>query len=55
VQSATAITDLKFVGVDGNVRLISGNVRGDLDKIPFTPPSGLTLRLLNWREVPTVD
>lgn len=55
VQSTTAITDLKFVGVDGNVRLISGNVRGDLDKIPFTPPTGTTLRLLNWREVPTVD
>jgi len=55
VQSTTAITDLKFVGVDGNVRLISGNVRGDLNKIPFTPPSGTTLRLLNWREVPTAD
>jgi type IV pilus assembly protein PilY1 len=55
VQSTTAITDLKFVGVDGKVRLISGDVRGDLDKIPFTPSTGPTLRLLNWREVPTVD
>lgn len=55
VQSTTAITDLKFVGVDGKVRLISGDVRGNLDKIPFTPPSGPTLRLLNWREVPTID
>jgi type IV pilus assembly protein PilY1 len=55
VQSTTAITDLKFVGVDGTVRLISGDVRGNLDKIRFTPPSGTTLRLLNWREVPTAD
>jgi type IV pilus assembly protein PilY1 len=55
VQSSTAITDLKFVGVDGTVRLISGDVRGDLRKINFTPPSGTALRLLNWREVPTAN
>ncbi|MGJ3702298.1 PilC/PilY family type IV pilus protein [Variovorax sp. AFSI2.2] len=55
VQSTTAITDLKFVGVDGTVRLISGDVRGNLDKIGFRPPAGTTLRLLNWREVPTAD
>lgn len=55
VQNSTAITDLKFVGVDGTVRLISGDVRGDLRKINFTPPSGTTLRLLNWREVPTAN
>ena len=55
VQSTTAITDLKFVSVDGTVRLISGDVRGNLDKIGFTPPAGTTLRLLNWREVPTAD
>ncbi|WGT63800.1 PilC/PilY family type IV pilus protein [Variovorax paradoxus] len=55
VQSTTAITDLKFVGVDGTVRLISGDVRGNLDKIGFNPPAGTALRLLNWREVPTAD
>lgn len=55
VQSTTAITDLKFVGVDGKVRLISGDVRGNLDKIGFNPPPGSGLRLVNWREVPTAD
>lgn len=55
VQSTTAVTDLKFVGVDGNVRLVSGDVRGDLREIDFTPSTGPTLRLVNWREVPTAD
>jgi len=54
-QYGTAITDLKFVGVDGRVRLISGDVRGDLRNVGFTPPAGTALRLLNWREVPTAD
>ena len=55
VQYGTAITDLKFVGVDGVVRLVSGDVRGDLRNVGFTPPAGQNLRLLNWREVPTAD
>lgn len=55
VQLGAAVTDLKFVGVDRNVRLISGDVRGDLRNIRFTPPAGTSLRLLNWREVPTAD
>ena len=55
VQYSTAVTDLKFVSVDGRVRLISGDVRGDLRNVGFTPPAGTALRLLNWREVPTAD
>ncbi|MGJ7490967.1 PilC/PilY family type IV pilus protein [Variovorax sp. ZT4R33] len=55
VQYGTAVTDLKFVSVDGVVRLVSGDVPGDLRNIRFRPPAGLNLRLLNWREVPTAD
>ena len=51
----SAITDLKFIGVDRVARLISGDVLGVLRNIGFTPPSSVSLRLLNWREVPTVD
>lgn len=51
----SSITDLRFVSVDGRARLIAGNVRGGLDNIGFRPPTSVGLRLLNWREVPTVD
>jgi type IV pilus assembly protein PilY1 len=51
----SSITDLRFVSVDGRVRLVAGNIRGELDKVNFRSPAGSGLRLLNWREVPTVD
>ncbi|HEY2254488.1 MAG TPA: hypothetical protein VGI11_02525 [Variovorax sp.] len=53
--SDSAVTDLKFLSVSGTVRLVSGNVSGGLKNIGVTIPGGLGLRLLNWREVPTVD
>lgn len=53
VQYCTAITDLKFTGVDGKAGLIFSDVGGDLRNIGFKPPASNALRLLNWREVPT--
>ncbi|MDM0075151.1 PilC/PilY family type IV pilus protein [Variovorax sp. J2P1-59] len=50
-----AITDLKFLGVDRHTRLVAGDVEGDLKKVGIGEGAGNTLRLLNWREVPTVD
>jgi type IV pilus assembly protein PilY1 len=55
VQYTTAITDLRFVGVDRVARLIAGDVQGVLRNVGFTPPAGVNLKLLNWREVPTAD
>ena len=55
VQYTTAITDVRFVGVGRTVRLIAGDVQGVLRNVGFTPPAGVSLRLLNWREVPTID
>ena len=55
VQSDAAITDLKFLSVDGKTRLVGGDVLGGLTKYGVTIPGGLGLRLLNWREVPTLD
>ena len=55
VSSASAITDLRFIKVDKTVRLVSGDVQGILGNVPIAPPSSLSVRLLNWREVPTVD
>lgn len=55
VSSSNAITDLNFVKVDQNVRLVAGDVQGTLSNPPIAPPSSASLRLLNWREVPTLD
>ena len=55
VSLSSSITDLRFVSIDGRVLLISGNVRGELDRVNFRSLAGLGLRLLNWREIPAVD
>ena len=55
VESNSAITDLAVVGVDGKTRWLTGNVLGEVKKQGVKDPGGLGLRLLNWREVPTVD
>ncbi|RST51859.1 pilus assembly protein [Variovorax sp. MHTC-1] len=52
---SSAVTDLRFVGVDGSPRLIAGTTKGDIAKIPTDLKSGISLRLLNWREVPAVN
>ena len=41
--------------VDGTARLVTGDVKAKLEKVDFTLPAGQGIRLLNWREVPTVD
>lgn len=50
-----AITDLRFLSVDGKVRLVSGDNQGTMRNTPINLPGIMGLRLLNWREVPTVD
>lgn len=55
VDYANALTDIKFISVDGTVRLVTGDVKGQLKKQAFETPAGTGVRLLNWREVPTVD
>lgn len=50
-----AITDLKFISVDGTPRLITGDVKGTITPQPISPGGGDIKGLLNWREIPTVD
>jgi type IV pilus assembly protein PilY1 len=54
-EYTSTITDIKFVNIDGSVRQITGTNNADRKKEPFELPAGLGVRLLNWREVPTVD
>lgn len=53
--SGAAVNDVRFLGVDGSTRLVSGDVKGNMQNNPIKLPGALGLRLLNWREVPTVD
>ncbi|OUM03780.1 PilC/PilY family type IV pilus protein [Variovorax sp. JS1663] len=55
VSNSAAITDLKFLSVDGRVRLVAGDVQGALRNVGVQTGGGTSVRLLNWREVPTVD
>jgi type IV pilus assembly protein PilY1 len=55
VAYPNAITDIKFLGVDRSVRLVTGDVKGQIKRQDFSLPVGQGIRLLNWREVPTVD
>jgi type IV pilus assembly protein PilY1 len=51
-----AITDQKFIRMgDGTVRSLVGTDRGELTSPPLKTGAGSALRMLNWREVPTVD
>ncbi|MDM0001147.1 PilC/PilY family type IV pilus protein [Variovorax sp. J22P240] len=53
--NAAAITDLKFLGVDGKAQVIGGDVEGKRRKFDTKPGGDPGVRLLNWREVPTID
>jgi type IV pilus assembly protein PilY1 len=52
---SSSVIDLRFISFDGRVRLVVGNIRGEIDKVNFRSPASTGLRLLNWREVPTLD
>jgi type IV pilus assembly protein PilY1 len=55
IETASAVTDLEFVKVGNKVRLVAGDSTGKVTNQRFMPPPSQSLRLLNWREVPTVD
>ena len=54
VSFPTAVTDLRFVSVDGTTRIIVGT-DGKPVPVKANLTSGISLRLLNWREVPAVN
>lgn len=53
VPFTNAVTDLKFITANGSPQLIVGDTTGAITKIDADLTSGTTLRLLNWREIPT--
>ncbi|MGJ7581715.1 pilus assembly protein [Variovorax sp. RHLX14] len=53
VPFTNAVTDLKFITADGKPQLVVGDTTGVITKVDADLNSGTTLRLLNWREIPT--
>jgi type IV pilus assembly protein PilY1 len=49
------ITDLRFLSVDGKVRLIGGSDRGEVKRLPGNFGSTVGLKRLNWRELPAAN
>jgi type IV pilus assembly protein PilY1 len=49
------LTDLKFVSVNGRVRLVGGNDQGTTQSVPGSFGATTSWRILNWREVPIPD
>lgn len=55
VTQAGTVTDLRYLSVAGRGRLIVGTDTGQVNKIEIMPPPSMSLRRLNWRELPVVE
>lgn len=51
----SAVTDLRIISVDGKPEIIAGTTKGEIKNPPADLKNSVVLRLLNWRELPTVD
>jgi type IV pilus assembly protein PilY1 len=49
------ITDLGILSSGGKIRLVAGDSSGGINSPGMTNSAGISLKRLNWREVPTVD
>jgi type IV pilus assembly protein PilY1 len=52
---AVAAINLRFAGANGNPEIVVGFTNGVPEKVPANLTSTLATRLLNWREIPTVE
>ncbi|MET3182781.1 UNVERIFIED_ORG: type IV pilus assembly protein PilY1 [Variovorax guangxiensis] len=55
VAVSSSVIDLRFVSVDGTTRIVAGTTKGETKKVDADLASGISLRLLNWREVPAMN
>jgi type IV pilus assembly protein PilY1 len=49
------VTDVRFLSVEGKVRLIGGSDQGRVDTLPGNFSKAAALRRLNWRELPIAN
>lgn len=50
-----SVTDLRFVSLNGRPLLIAGDNQGGIQKVGADLSGSSSIKLLNWRELPTVD
>ena len=55
VTFAVAAINLRFAGANGNPEIIVGFTKGDPQKVSASLTGTLATRILNWREIPTVE
>lgn len=55
ISYSSAITDIQIINNNGKMQGIAGNVKGEVNQPPIDFGKGTGVRLLNWREVPTID
>jgi type IV pilus assembly protein PilY1 len=55
VTFSGTVTDLRYLSVGGKARLLSGTDLGSVTKVDISAIPGLSLRRLNWRELPIVE
>ena len=55
VQYTIAAINLRFAGANGNPEIIVGFAKGSPQKVPASLTGTLATRILNWREIPTVE
>jgi type IV pilus assembly protein PilY1 len=54
-QIGGMVTDLGFYSVDGKPRLVGGSDAGQVGSPPGNFGAAMTLRRLNWRELPITN
>jgi type IV pilus assembly protein PilY1 len=50
-----AAINLRFTGANGNPEIVVGFAKGDPERVPASLTATLATRILNWREIPTVE
>jgi type IV pilus assembly protein PilY1 len=54
-QYAVSAINLRFAGANGSPEIVVGFTSGIPEKVPANLTSSLATRILNWREIPTVE
>jgi len=50
-----AVNNLEWINGGAGPELLAGDTYGDTMKVPTSPASSITTKLLNWTEIPTVQ
>jgi type IV pilus assembly protein PilY1 len=54
-EYVVAAINLRFTGANGNPEIVVGFTKGDPEKVNANLTSTLATKILNWREIPTVE